>query len=120
MKLLPVVLLYSSFLGATTTTTTPPKPVVPQIETNLTPLQQVQHYADGRKITFTKRGKSWWLEIDKVDAFGIGATKDLAIEYFLVHVDLLDHELNKPHLTTIPKDPGPPAGFVCPDEQNCL
>jgi hypothetical protein len=120
MKLLPTILLYASFLGATTTTVTPPKPTAPATATNLTPLQQVQKYADGRKITLTKRGKAWWLEIDNVDAFGIGATKEAAIEYFLVHADLLDHELNKPHLTTIPQDPGPSAGFVCPTDQNCL
>ena len=120
MKLLPAILLYSSLLGATTTTVTPPKPITPPTNEVLTPLQQVQKYADGRKITFTKRGKNWWLEIDNVDAFGIGVTKEAAIDYFLVHVDLLDHELNKPHLTTIPKDPGPPAGLVCPEGQNCL
>jgi hypothetical protein len=130
MKLLPAILLYSSLLGATTTTTIPPKSFAPKTTTatNLTPLEQVQKYADGRHITITKLGGSFWhhrkgwyfVEIDNVDAHGVGETKQQAIQDFLYRADLLDHETNKPHLSSIPADPGPPAGFVCPQDQNCL
>lgn len=127
MKLLPAFLLCTSLLSASTTTAPRPKPIAPQTATNLTPLEQVEKYADGRHLTIQKRGGSfwhhrqglYWVEIDKVDAHGVGTTVSQALQDFLYRADLLDHETNKPYLTTIPADPGPPAGFVCPQDQNC-
>lgn len=94
----------------------------------LTPLQQVEKYADGRKLTITKRGGGWfhhtpvtyWVEIDKVDAHGVGPTKAFALQDFLYRADLLDHEQNKPYLKNTPQEPGPPPGFVCPTDQYCM
>ena len=88
-----------------------------QAATRRTPMQQVDKYAGKRKVTVRRWHGNYWVEVDGVDAHGVGKTVDKAAQDFLYRADMLDHEKNPPMLTALPDSL---AQWICPEEENCI
>jgi hypothetical protein len=62
------------------------------------PMDKVNAYASDHdaKVTVTKRGGYYWVEVDGLDPHGTGKTIDEAAEDFMHCVDVMDHEPAEP------------------------
>jgi hypothetical protein len=79
-----------------------------------TAVEAARFYATAHheKLTITRHGGYFFVEMEGSDIFGTGKTEELAAEDFLGCADLFDHE---------PADPGhAPAMFVGPYKDYCI
>lgn len=86
-----------------------------QAATRPSPMQQVRRYAGKHKVTVRRWHGNYWVEVEGLDAHGVGKTVDKAAQDFLYRADMLDHEQNPPMMLA-----PPPVPWVCPDEEDCL